>query len=92
VVITMGAQGAVAVGGGEACYVQAPAVGEVCPVGSGDATMAGLIVALDRGESWPEAVRYGVAVGAANTLVPGSGYLDTQVLPELLSRTSIHAL
>ncbi len=92
VVITMGAQGAVAVGDEGTWHVQAPVVHEVCPIGSGDATMAGLIVALDRGESWPEAVRYGAAVGAANVLVPGSGHLDTQVLPELLSRTPIQAI
>jgi sugar/nucleoside kinase (ribokinase family) len=72
--------------------VQAPVVDVVCPIGSGDATMAGLIVALDQGGSWPEAVRYGAAVGAANALVPGSGYLDTQALPELLSRTPIQAM
>jgi 1-phosphofructokinase family hexose kinase len=92
VVITLGAQGAVAVGDEGAWYVQAPAVQEVCPIGSGDATMAGLIVALDRGGSWPEAVRYGAAVGAANALVLGSGHLEPQVLPELLSRTLIQSI
>jgi tagatose 6-phosphate kinase len=92
VAITLGAQGAVAVGDERAWHVQAPAVHEVCPIGSGDATMAGLIVALDRGESWPEAVRYGVAVGTANALLPGSGHLDTKALPELLSRTPIQAI
>jgi tagatose 6-phosphate kinase len=92
VAITMGVQGAVAVTGQRAWHVQAPKVDALCPVGSGDALMAGLIVALDRGAPWPEAVRYGVAVGAANTLVPGSGYLDLQALPDLLSRTEIHTI
>jgi tagatose 6-phosphate kinase len=92
VAITMDVQGAVAVAGQRAWYVGAPKVDALCPIGSGDALMAGLIVALDRGASWPEAVRYGVAIGAANTLVPGSGYLDLQALPDLLSRTAIHTV
>jgi tagatose 6-phosphate kinase len=92
VVITMGALGAVAAAGSQAWYVKAPTIDALCPIGSGDAMMAGLIAALDRGSSWPDAVRYGVAVGAANALVPGSGYLDLEALPGLVSRTEICAL
>jgi tagatose 6-phosphate kinase len=92
VVITMGAQGAVAAGDEGAWHIRAPEVRALCPIGSGDAMMAGLIVALGRGHSWPEAVRYGVAVGAANALVPGSGHCDLEVLPELLSRTPVRPI
>jgi tagatose 6-phosphate kinase len=92
VAITMGARGAVAVAGRRGWHVQPPQVDALCPIGSGDAMLGGTIVALDRGASWPEAVRYGAAVGTANTLLPGSGYLDLEALPEIASRTAIYTL
>jgi sugar/nucleoside kinase (ribokinase family) len=46
------------------------------PVGSGDAFLAGLVVALDRGAFWPEALRVALGAGAANAEVPGAGRLD----------------
>jgi fructose-1-phosphate kinase PfkB-like protein len=52
--------------------------------------MAGLLVALDQSMPLPRAVQYGVALGAANTLVPGSGRCDMQAVPELLSRSPIY--
>jgi 1-phosphofructokinase family hexose kinase len=42
-------------------------------VGSGDALVAGLTVALARGDAFPEVLRLGVACGTANTLVAGAG-------------------
>jgi tagatose 6-phosphate kinase len=43
-------------------------------IGSGDAMLAGIAVALVRGQSVPDAVRFGAACGAANamTIRPGS--------------------
>ena len=98
VAISMGERGAVAAAKQgsrhslRAWHVRAPEVDALCPVGSGDAMLAGAIVALDGGASWPEAVRYGVAVGTANTLVPGAGFLDLETLPDLLSRTAIRSI
>src|SRR5579862_6459780 len=36
------------------------------PVGSGDSFLAGLLVALERGDDWPQAVRVAVGAAAAN--------------------------
>lgn len=41
-------------------------------VGAGDNMVAGITVALARGRSLPDAVRYGAAAGAAATLTPGT--------------------
>jgi 1-phosphofructokinase family hexose kinase len=46
------------------------------PVGSGDAFLAGLVVALERGASWPEAMQAALGAGAANAELPGAGRLD----------------
>jgi 1-phosphofructokinase family hexose kinase len=92
VVLTLGRQGAVAVEGGRAWYVQAPHIEARYLIGSGDAMMAGLIVALDHGQPLADAARYGVALGAANTLVPGSGRCDLGILPGLLSQTTVREM
>jgi tagatose 6-phosphate kinase len=51
-----------------------PSVKTKNPIGSGDAMLAGIAVALVRGQPTLEAVRFGAACGAANamTIEPGS--------------------
>jgi 1-phosphofructokinase family hexose kinase len=46
------------------------------PVGSGDAFLAGVVVALERGSPWPDALRAALGAGAANAEVAGAGTLD----------------
>jgi tagatose 6-phosphate kinase len=91
VVITLGQAGAIAAQEGHAWHITAPQVQALCPVGSGDAMMAGLIVALGRGAPLPDATQYGVAMGAANTLKLGSACCDLDAMPALLVQTKIKA-
>ena len=75
-VVTQGAGGAVLVdAAGEEWRGVLDASGPF-PVGSGDAFLAGLVVALDRGASYAEALELALAAGAANAEVPGAGRLD----------------
>jgi 1-phosphofructokinase family hexose kinase len=46
------------------------------PVGSGDAFLAGLVVALERDASWPEALKAALGAGAANAELAGAGWLE----------------
>jgi 1-phosphofructokinase family hexose kinase len=46
------------------------------PVGSGDAFLAGLMVAVDQGAGWEESLRSGLGAGAANAELPGAAILD----------------
>jgi 1-phosphofructokinase family hexose kinase len=46
------------------------------PVGSGDAFLAGLVVALDGGAAWPEAFALALGAATANAELPGAGVLD----------------
>ena len=59
------------------------------PVGSGDAFLAGLVVALDRGAGWPEALAAGLGAGAANAEQPGAGRLDRARAEELASDAAV---
>jgi tagatose 6-phosphate kinase len=83
VLLTRGVQGAVLHTPEGTWTVGRPPVTGPFAVGSGDALVAGLAVALARGRSLPEAVRYGSAVAAANALVAGQGVFDPTVVDQI---------
>ncbi len=58
-------------------------------VGSGDAFLAGLVVALGRDTPWPLALAEGMAAGAANAEQPGAGRLDGERAAELLALAQV---
>ena len=74
VVVTHGAAGAWLVTGNAVYHYRPPKLKAVNPIGSGDAVTAGICRQLEQGKAMPEAVRYGVACGAANalTLIAGT--------------------
>jgi tagatose 6-phosphate kinase len=55
------------------------------PVGSGDAVMAGIAVGLWRGKSVAEAVRLGIACGAANAMTVEPGFVRVADVKRLCS-------
>jgi 1-phosphofructokinase family hexose kinase len=73
VVISMGGQGAVCACGGKVWRAVPPPVEQYSPVGAGDSLVAGLAVALARGEPIEEGLRLGTAAGAATAMTPGTG-------------------
>jgi 1-phosphofructokinase family hexose kinase len=58
-------------------------------VGSGDALGAGCVVALCRGMSFADALRLGVACGAANTLLAGAGRCHLSDIERLAARATV---
>jgi tagatose 6-phosphate kinase len=82
-VLTSGAAGAAGVLGGAEWQVVTPPVQAVNPVGSGDCFSAGLILALQRGESAAAALRLAAAAGAANAASPYNGCVDPALVEEL---------
>ena len=88
-IVTRGREGAVLVTpAGEALAGRLDADGAY-PVGSGDAFLAGLVVALDRGADWPDALREALGAGAANAAQPGAGRLDRSHAERLASQATI---
>ena len=59
------------------------------PVGSGDAFLAGMLVALERGDTWTDAARLGLGAAAANAETPGAASLDPARALELAERAEI---
>jgi 1-phosphofructokinase len=75
VVITLGTKGAVAAFRDQLWQGSSDARGPY-PVGSGDAFLAGLLTALDRGADWRSAFALALGAGGANAEEPGAGRLQ----------------
>ena len=85
VVITLGKVGAVGrTAGGETFGWSSPKVEAAFSTGSGDSLLAGLVSGLLEGQGLAEAVRRGVAAGAANTLEMGAGRFERGAYANLL--------
>jgi len=92
VIITMGKMGAVFADRDDAFYAIAPKIHAVSTVASGDVFFAGLIHALANGASGSEALRHGVAAGAANALTVGGGQFQMSDFNRLLEETSVERI
>lgn len=92
VMVTLGPRGAIVVTAAEAFRVTTPRVVVKSLVGAGDSTVAGTLVALERG--WPlrEAVRYGVAAGTAAVLTPGTMLCERRAVERILPRIAVGPL
>jgi 1-phosphofructokinase family hexose kinase len=86
-VVTRGAEGAVLAAADATCWHGQLREHAPYPVGSGDAFLGGLVVALDRGSAWPAALALALGAGAANAELAGAGRLDAARASSL----SVHA-
>ncbi|MEO5919152.1 MAG: hexose kinase [Candidatus Limnocylindrales bacterium] len=89
VIVTLGADGAVACERESAWRLSSPAPVGAYPVGSGDAFVGGLAVALVEGASLLDAARGGIAAGSANALVRGAGHLDAETAHRLVETVKV---
>jgi 6-phosphofructokinase 2 len=67
-------------------HVRAPTVKIRSAVGAGDSTVGGIVAALTRGRSLREAIRYGVAAGAAAVKTAGTQLCRRDDVEELDAR------
>ena len=73
VVVSLGAGVVLLITGGQATFLRAPTVPISSKIGAGDSTVAGITLGLVRGLPMIEAVRFGVAAGAAAVMATGTG-------------------
>ncbi len=92
VVLTLGAEGAILADGDEVWHAQPAAIQRVNAVGSGDSTLAGLCVALDRGETPATALAWGVAAGSANAASFGGASFTRSEFDSMLAAVTIRPL
>jgi 1-phosphofructokinase family hexose kinase len=92
VIITLGARGALRIGADDVWFAAAPAVTALSTVGSGDALLGGYVAATLRGAPPVEALVLGVAAGAANTLSPGPGVVEPEMVERLRLQVRLHTI
>jgi fructose-1-phosphate kinase PfkB-like protein len=84
VVLTLGADGALAASADGLWHAAAPAVESASAVASGDSFFAGLLAALGSGRALAEALCWGVAAGAANAQAGGGARFSREQFDALL--------
>jgi tagatose 6-phosphate kinase len=92
VLVTAGPKGAVLVHGQEAWQAQPPPVITASAVGSGDSLTAAFLWALENGYNGGEALRLGVAAGAANAMTYGAGIFPHALAFELARETTVNQI
>jgi tagatose 6-phosphate kinase len=92
VVVSLGAEGAVAVQADRACRAEAPRVDVANTVGSGDCLLGGVAVGLRRGMELEEALRLGVACGTANATSPETGWARRADIDAVLPRVQVRGM
>ena len=92
VVLTLGKLGAVLASDSGSWYACPPKLKVICPVGSGDAFLGGLVQAWLNHHSDPEVLRRAVAAGSANALSVGGGKFTCQEFESILAQTTVKKL
>ncbi len=91
-VITLGARGALLSDGVTTFHAVPPSIEVKSAVGSGDSFFAALLLALEQGQTPAEALRSGVAAGAANALSVGGGQFALGDYERLFEGTRVAAI
>lgn len=86
VVLSLGAGGALLVTAADTRHVRTPTVPIRSKVGAGDSMVGGIVVALARGMALPDAVRFGVAAGAAAVMTAGTELCRREDVESLVER------
>ncbi len=91
VVLSLGADGAIAANRSQVFRVRPPRIAIKSAVGSGDCMLAGIAYGLTHSFSLEDAVKYGVAAGTANALTVGAGIFSKEDFERVLAQvTSAH--
>ena len=71
VILKLGSRGAIGVSAEGRFEALPPRVDVLCPIGSGDALAAAFVWSMDKGKTFAESLRWGVAAGTATAALPG---------------------
>ena len=92
VVLSLGAEGALAVQDNQAWHARPPRIPVASAVGSGDTLLAGVVQGIARGRPLVDALRQGVAAGTANALTVGAGRFTLQDYERMLASIEINLI
>ncbi len=86
VVISLGKAGAMLADGQQTTIVASPAIKEANPIGAGDSMVGGLTWGLSQGMEVAEALRWGIACGAATASMKGTAVGSRQLVETLVKQ------
>ena len=89
VVLSLGSRGVVAASDEGVIEVAPPRVEALCPIGAGDALAAAVVWSLERGDSFEDALRWGVAAGTASTKLPGINLASLEQTREIYPQVTV---
>ncbi len=90
VVLSLGSRGLIAATSTEGILeVIPPPVDSRCPIGAGDAMSAVIVWSLQQGNSFSEALRWGVAAGTATSKLPGITLANLEQAKEIFPQVQI---
>lgn len=90
IVVTLGGDGAVVKYKNQFYQARLPKIDVVNPVGSGDATLAGLAYALSHFESVEDVIKTGMTTGMLNALEPVTGHINKARFQELYNKIEVN--
>lgn len=89
VAVSLGAEGMLLVTQDGSWQAAPPARVEGNPTGAGDSAVAGMLMGLVEGLSWPELLLRSVALSTATVRAPAAGEFDAEAYEELLQRVTV---
>jgi 1-phosphofructokinase family hexose kinase len=89
VVVSLGKDGALLVTPEGEWAARSPRIRESNPIGAGDSLVGGLVWGLQAGLPLPEALRWGIACGAATASLPGTAVGTRALVEELVEKVEI---
>lgn len=92
VVISLGKAGAIFSDGQAAWLASSPTIQERNPIGAGDSMVGGLVYGLSQDKPVAEALRWGIACGAATASLAGTAVGSTELVHTLLDQVKIKQL
>jgi len=92
VIVSMGKYGAIYTDGRRTLFAPALSVEARSTVGAGDAMVGGVLMGLDLGEPMEDALRRGMAAGAASVMTEGTQLLTVEDFETLLPKVVLQEL
>lgn len=89
VIITLGANGAFAKVKDAYYHAQIPKIKVVNPVGSGDATVAGIAMGIEKGLSPADLLKTAMTTGMLNTMEEKTGYANPELFDQYFNQVTI---
>ena len=89
VLISLGEKGAILVTKKESFSAIPPKIKVKSTIGSGDALLAGFLFSLTKEKNLEDALKFGVALGTATCLQPGTAICGKRDIPEILKKVKI---